>query len=196
MLKILFLMPALLALSACLGPVKTPTINTYTITAQQASTTKGTSHKGGVILVSMPVASPGLDTNQMVYIQKKHQLNYFAHNRWIAPPAEMLAPLLVQSIEETGCFAAVVLAPFVGNTEFNLQSGITLFQQIFEDDGSQVRVGLHVTLVDSTSEKVRQKWIEVTVPTQENTPYAGVVAMNEAVSSALRQVNRFVCSFK
>jgi cholesterol transport system auxiliary component len=190
----LLLMPMLVGLSACslLGPVKTPTINTYTLTPHSGVIKEKAGQ--GILLITMPTATPGLDTSDMIYIQKPHQLNHFAHNQWVASPAKMLMPLLVQSAEKSSCFTAVVSPPFSNTSDFNLQTNVTAFQQEFMLKNSRVRLGLNVTLIDNASGKIRQKWIEVSVPVSENTPYAGVKAMNEATTLGLKQVNRFVCT--
>lgn len=185
-----------LMLSGCsfLSPVKTATINTYTLDADTSISKKSSRRANSVLLISIPSENPGLGTSQMSYIEKPHQLNYYAHNRWIASPAKMLVPLMVESAENTGCFNAVVSAPFTSATDFTLQTNITMFQQEFFGDQSQVRVGLNTVITDTNTGKVKQKRFEATVPTMRNTPYAGVVATNEAVSAVLKQVNRFICA--
>jgi cholesterol transport system auxiliary component len=56
------------------------------------------------ILISPPEAAAGYQSAQMIYIKKPYELNAFASHAWIEPPADMLYPLIVQSIQQTGAF--------------------------------------------------------------------------------------------
>jgi cholesterol transport system auxiliary component len=63
------------------------------------------------LVVFPPEARPAIDTTQMAYANKVHQLAYYARNQWAETPPEMLQPLLVRTLEATGAFSAVVGPP-------------------------------------------------------------------------------------
>ena len=48
--------------------------------------------KNDVLLVSLPRAQAGLDTQRMAYLSEPYLLSYYAHSQWADVPARLLAP--------------------------------------------------------------------------------------------------------
>ncbi len=183
------------ALSACsllgLGPAKTPPVATYALSS--VGTYKANTHSQQTIMVASMTASPGYQTTDMIYVTHRYHLSPFSHHRWIAPPADMLMPLLIQSLRETGYFHAVVSATFTGTTDLQLNTHLVKLEQEEHGEFSEVKLVIDVILVNNTtSEVIATKRFEAVCETRHNTPYGGVIAANEATEIILSEIAEFV----
>ena len=175
--------------TAC-APVKATQVANYTLTGVNTKRVANQPTKK-TILVSMPVASPGYQSQNMVYVNKPYQLNAFTHNNWVAPPAKMLMPLIVSSLRNTNEYHAVVSPPFSGLTVLRLDTQLLELQQNFSGQESKVEMILEAELVDNVSNKVlATKHFKVIVPTSAD-PYGGVVATNKATTRIMQQLASF-----
>ena len=192
----IFLLFTLFLLTGCsvLGPVKTPTINTYTLNlpASDSKTTYPIHAK--TILISPTQASPEFQNTDIIYTQRPYELKSFARNRWAAPPANMFSALLPQYLTEHGCFRAVASPPFIGNADWTLQTRLLTLQQVFEKNKSAVELNMEMTLLDNRAhEIITHQIIHTKVPVTENNPYAGVIAANRATQIMLQKMVDWVC---
>ena len=183
-----------LCLSACsLGPVKVPTTNTYMLTN---STTQMAplSRPEATSLMIMPVtATRGFDSTAMLYQTVPYQLTSFVQNAWVAPPANMISPLLLKSIQQSNMFQAVVSGPSMNSTGYALNVKLLALYQDFTVKPSQIVLSLDVNLGDNQNNQVlADQVITVRVNTAAEAPYAGVVAANQALSQSLEDVIQFI----
>ncbi|MFT3741283.1 MAG: ABC-type transport auxiliary lipoprotein family protein [Gammaproteobacteria bacterium] len=154
------------------------------------------SHGEKILSVAAVTAAPGYDTENMMYSRRPYALNQYSKNRWIAPPADMLTPLLVGRLAHSGCFKAVVASPVAGTSDLTLNAQILILRQEYFTPCSQERLAVQVTLTDSSSSAViAQKRFESVVSTPQNTPYGGVIAANRAVAAVLSDIAGFVCHY-
>jgi len=152
-----------------------------------------TKTSNNTLLVSQPTASPGYQTNAMVYIKEPYRLATFAVNRWVAPPAQMITPLLVDSLKNTGYFKAVVAAPVAALTNYQLDTTLLTFQQNFINDPSEVTLRIKVELISNKTRTVMASHTFTSnIKTTANTPYAGVIAANKATSQLMQSIAKFV----
>lgn len=178
-------------MTAC-GPVSTAPVSSYTIAQLQIARAPIRSQTSLSLLVSNPIASPGYQTAAMVYMMTPYELKSFANNRWVAPPAQMLLPVFVQALRNTGYFYAVVSPPFAGLTDYHLDTQILKLQQEFLLPTSMVRLSVQASLVNSrTSHVVASRLFEVSVSAQTNNPYGGVLAANEAAAILSARIAKF-----
>jgi cholesterol transport system auxiliary component len=145
------------------------------------------------LIISPPHAASGFDSQRMVYVRVAHQLEYFAHSEWVDPPARMLGPLLVSAAQQTGAFAAVVLASGTAAGDLRLSTDILKLQHNFQIRPSRVQLTLRVYLTDEKSRQVLA-WKEISgeAPTTSDTPQGGVAAANVVVHEVLSQVAQFL----
>jgi cholesterol transport system auxiliary component len=145
-----------------------------------------------VLAVARPDARPVYDTAQMAYTLRPHQVAYFARHQWAETPGQMLHPLLVRTIERTGCFGVVLAQPGAGATH-TLRADIVELVQDFTQEPPVLRLGLRVRLdvVGSTRPPV-QRDVTVTEAMRQKDPLAGVDSANDAVARALEQTAAFV----
>ena len=182
-------------LSSCsLSPIKTAPISTYTITnwpKKTVVTQKTISRQ--TILVTTPVASPGYESSRMIYVMIPYQLKSFANHRWVAPPANLLLPLMANRLRAAGYFHAVVTSPFSGAAHYQLNTQLLTLQQEFLQPESKVRLTIEATLINTvTGRVVASRVFESVVPAPENNPYAGVLATNQAAHNVLNKIAQFV----
>jgi len=145
------------------------------------------------LLVFPPETSPVYDTTQMAYTLRPYEVAYFSRHEWGQTPSRMLQPLLVRTLEATGYFTAVLTPPYAGRYSYALRTEILQLTQDFTSDPAALQLSLRVQLTDNaTGRLVATKEISVREPMQQKTPYAGVVAANEATAKALQQVAAFV----
>jgi cholesterol transport system auxiliary component len=189
--RLLLILLSSLFLAAC-GPVATPPVSSYTLTNLQTAHAPAHTVTHSSLLVSNPVASPGYQTAAMIYMITPYELKAFANNRWVAPPAQMLLPLLVQAVRNTGYFSAVVSPPFAGITDYHLDTQLLKLQQEFLLPNSVVRLSVQASLISShTSQVVASRLFEVVVVAQTNNPYGGVLAANQAAAIISNRIAKF-----
>jgi cholesterol transport system auxiliary component len=160
-----------------------------TFTLEAAFPAKAAAKETPAMLVAAPHARPGFDTERMAYVRSPNQLEYFARHRWIDAPARMLAPLIVQALESTGAFSAVVQAPTVARAKWRLETEIVKLQQDFLGQPSRVEVVLRAQLIDSvTQQAVAARMFATTVAATSDDARGGAKAANDALHQLLPQL--------
>ena len=145
-----------------------------------------------VLEVGAPRAAPGFDTAAIAYVQKPFTLDYFAMHRWVDPPAQMLAPLLVRALEGTGAFRAVVRSASGVHADVRLDTEVIRLQQSFLSRPSRVELVLRAQVVDVASRRiVATRTFEIAREAPADDPEGGVVAANAALANALTEVAAF-----
>jgi cholesterol transport system auxiliary component len=142
-----------------------------------------------VVQLSPPQAEPGFETPRMVYVKRPYELEYFATNQWADTPAHMVAPLLAQSLSQSGVWRDVVLLPSLVPGDYRLDVYGFALQQEFLQQPSRLRVAAQVQLVDlKQSTIVGMQRFEAIEPAPSENAYGGVVAANRAVAVLLDQI--------
>lgn len=194
-IQYLFIILSALILSACgLGkPVNMPAVSTYQIASLKIGSNPRYKKSGLTLLITKPVASPGYQTANMVYVMIPYKLKFYATNRWVAPPAQMILPLMAQRLRQTGYFHAVVSAPYSGIANVRLDSRLLTLQQEFLRPISRVHLVIEASLISNATNKViANRRFQVYVNAPQNNPYSGVLATNRAVALIDNQIAKFV----
>lgn len=189
--NIIIIVCAQLILTAC-SPIKVPASNQYKL---EAFSTQKISHtnSGVSILVSQPEAMAGYQTEQMLYVQKPFEITAFVHNVWISSPANMIYPLIMQSLQRTGYFYAVASGPYVDKADYRLDTQLIALQQNFICKPSAVELIVKVVLTHIDDNRVvSSKIINERVNCPMETPYGGVLAANKATLAFTAAVAKFV----
>lgn len=178
-------------LTAC-TPIKTPDSNQYKLEA--FNTKKFTNKKTGLsILISQPEAMAGYQTEQMLYIQKPYEITAFVHNTWISSPANMLYPLIMQSLQKTGYFYAVASGPYVDKADYRLDTQVIALQQNFIPKPSVIELVVKAVLTHIEDNRVvSSRIINERVNCPIETPYGGVIAANRAAQAFTATLSQFV----
>jgi cholesterol transport system auxiliary component len=180
----------LLIISAC-SPIKTPVTHQYKLEAFSQAISKHTFDHS--ILISQPEAMAGYQTEQMLYIQKPYQLSAFSENAWVGTPANMLYPLLIQSLQHSHAFKAVASSPFADRVDYRLDTQILAMEQNFLNKPSVFVMSLKAVLTRVKNNQVlASRIISVRVPCPMDTPYGGVIAANKASVIVTEKIKHFV----
>lgn len=145
-----------------------------------------------VLAVSMPRARAGFTTEQMIWLHQAHELDAYSRNRWADTPARMLAPLIVQTLERSGAFHAVVQPASGVAAKLRLDTELIRLQQDFTVQPSEVRFTLGAQLVDIATQSViaTAEFDETERCTTEDA-YGGVLAANRALERLLVRLAAF-----
>jgi cholesterol transport system auxiliary component len=192
-INIFFFLTGLGALMSC-SPVKLPVTNQYQISSYSAKKwVKQNSHN--TLLVTTPEAVAGYQTDEMLYIKKPYQLEAFSKNAWAEPPASMLYPLLIQSIQRSGYFYAVSSSPYTQGADYRLDTQVLHLEQNFLKKPSVLAFSVKVVLTRISDNKIiASRIISQNVPCSTETPYGGVIAANRASLLITEAVAHFVVS--
>ncbi len=179
------------ALIAC-SPVKMPVTNQYQISNFSAKQLVNKASPN-TLLVTNPEAVAGYQTQSMLYIKKPYQLEAFVKNAWVDPPASMLYPLLIQSIQRTGYFNAISSGPYGQGADYRLDTQVLHIEQNFLKKPSVLEFSIKVVLTRVSDNKIiASRIIAQNMPCSVDTPYGGVIAANKASLLITETVARFV----
>lgn len=192
-MRILSILIMSLGLINC-SPVKTPVTNEYQLTAFSTKQWSSRPHHVS-ILVTAPEAVAAFQTEEMLYIKKPYQLEPFVKNAWTAPPADMLFPLLVQSLQRTGYFYAVTSSPYSEEATYRLDTQLLSLAQSFLKKPSVLEFTAKIVLTRTSDNKViGSQIISQQIACLSDTPYGGVVAANKASLQFTARAVDFVIS--
>jgi cholesterol transport system auxiliary component len=191
-LRILFLSMGIVFLCGC--SVKTPVLNDYQLSAFSTKQYYAKS-RSVTLLVSAPEAVAGYQTEQMLYVDKPFQLEPFVKNAWSSPPADMIYPLLVQSMQRTGYFYAVASSPYNSQADYRLDTQLLTLQQNFLKKPSVLEFAAKIVLTRIDNSKIMaSRIISLQIPCSTDTPYGGVIAANKATQQFTADAVGFVIS--
>jgi hypothetical protein len=74
----------------------------------------------------------------MAYTVKPYQLAYYRDNQWAETPAQMIQPLLVRTLQQTGFFQAILSPPDSGHASYALRTEIMELTQDYTGIPPQV----------------------------------------------------------
>jgi cholesterol transport system auxiliary component len=142
-----------------------------------------------VLVVDAPRPQPGHDSTRMLYQRHPQELEAYAYAEWVAPPATLLAPLLVRALQRTGAFSAVLLAPAGAPGAWRLACEFVSLRQDFSTTPSRVRLGLRAVLQESAERRVLA-WrdFEQESPSPTEDAAGGVAASSVAVRHLLENL--------
>lgn len=165
--------------------------NIYVLDARPTVSTS-TVKRDLALAVNMPQARPGFETAQIAYLQQPHELNYFVNSRWADTPARMLQPLLVQALQQSSGFRAVVPAASAIPADVRLDIELIRLQHDFTTHPSRARITLQAQLIDVRSKRVLAvQQFDAMENSATEDAYGGVSAANRLVQRVLGQVTEF-----
>lgn len=168
--------------------------STYLLDLPLQTTIPAPNPNGKILLISTPRAAPGYDTPAIIYFRSAYLIEYYSESRWVDTPARMLLPLLVQNLEATGLFKAVIsttTSPIMG--EWRLDTEIIRLQQEFFTEPSQVRLILRAQLLDmETHQIIASQIFQILENTQTQDAAGGVLATHQAISKILKALKEFL----
>lgn len=191
-----FWLISLLLLSACsiFEPVKTPPIHYFTLAAKASDWDYCPQHRRHMptILVNQARPSAACHSARMVYVPACYQIQYFTQNRWTDPPAQMLQALLINALQRTGRFQAIINTPSTVYYDGILNTQLLSFQQEFTSIPSQFRIAIRAQLINARTRRViSSEDFVVTQIAPHDDAYGGALAANQAAQKILNEISRF-----
>ena len=108
----------LLMTAACsLGPTETTAPRSYFLNPEISwKNPHGSGERIGasVLLITQPKAQAGFDTARMAYLLRPYEVNHYAFNQWADTPARLLHQVLVENLDKTGSWRAVLQTAWHG----------------------------------------------------------------------------------
>lgn len=144
--------------------------------------------------IAPPTAVPALATSAMAYRQRNLERRYYAANRWVKEPAQLLQPVLLRVFEEAGVVNTVWANAGGGRVHYRLETQLLELEHDYR--GSQAghgRVELRARLIDNGRGRVlATRRFEATAASDEPGPAGGARAINEALGKVLTELVRWV----
>ena len=126
----------------------------------------------------------------MLYFTQDYSIASFVKNRWAAPPSDMLLPLIVRSLQNTGYFRAVITPPSPVKALARLDVRLIKLVQNFTKKPSVIEMTLNVSLIDNRSMTImNSQRFSIEIPASADNPYGGVIAANEATRILLQNLS-------
>jgi len=192
----MFLVAALLCGCSALLPVKAPPLTLFSFDSPQpmieAAAAPSAKETAPTLIVSVPRAAAGFDSQRMIYVRQANTFEYFSQAQWVDTPANMLSPLLVTALERSGQFSAVMQSPTSADSRLRLDVEIVRLQQEFLKTPSQAHFTLRAHLLDTaTREVVAWREFDAIVPSSNEDSYGGVLAANKAIRIVIEELVLF-----
>jgi len=183
-----------LLLSACsiFEPIKIPPMHYFTLALPDPNWDSCDQQGRCTILVNQPRANAIYNNPRMIYIPACYQIQYFAQNRWADTPTQMLQSLIINSLQHTGYFQAIINTPSTTYYDWVLNTQLLSFQQEFISVPSRFRIAMRAQLIDARSRHViaTQDFVVIQAAAHDD-PYGGALAANLAAQKILNEINCF-----
>lgn len=189
-LKWMSLSSSIILLSGCFSSVKVGNQSTYMLTATPNHVPMSR-QRAETLLVLTPETRPAYNTTQIAYTTEPYKIAYFAQSQWAETPGQMLQPLLVQTLQKTHRFKAVVGSPFIGPYSYVLNTKILRLEQDFTHRPTLLRLTARAQLTRATGEVIAVRNFTIVTPVRSCTPYSGIIAANRATADLLWQISAF-----
>lgn len=142
-----------------------------------------------VLLITQPKAQAGFDTARMAYLLRPYEVNYYAYNQWADTPARMLQRIIVENLDKTGIWGAVLQTPGAVPAQYRLDCDNLVLEQQFFSNPSRVRLALRAQIIETKTQSVlatRSFELFEAAPTDD--PYGGVLAANHASAKLITEM--------
>lgn len=189
----------LLLIGACsLGPTETSAPRTYFLNPEiswKNPHSYGERIGASVLLITQPKAQAGFDSARMAYLLRPYEVNYYAFNQWADTPARQLHRILVENLDKSGLWNAVVHTPGTVPAQYRLDSDSLILEQQFFSRPSRVRLALRAQIVETKIPAiVATRYFEVFEVATSDDPYGGVQAANQAAAKFLIELAEWLGS--
>jgi cholesterol transport system auxiliary component len=142
-----------------------------------------------LVLLVQPVSSIGYESRRMSYTRRAYEQTFYAFSQWMDTPPRMLEPLVVQAMETSGLFAAVVDATSSVPVHLRLNLDLLLLQHEFQTQPSEGHLVVRAQINDVQRNRILgTRVFEVRSPAPSEDAYGGALAVNLAIEILLRDL--------
>lgn len=180
-------------LNACaLGPVQSSAPRTYFLNPEVSWHNPRPSRErtgAAVLLITQPRAQAGFDTGRMAYLLRPYEINYYAFSQWADAPARLLHRLLVENLDKSGVWSAVLQTPSAIPAQYRLDcDNVVLEQQFFSKPG-RTRLALRAQLIETKTQRIlASRYFEFFETAETDDAYGGVQAANQAAAKLITEM--------
>jgi len=189
----------LLMITACsLGPTETTAPRSYFLNPEITwKNPHGSGERIGasVLLITQPKAQAGFDTARMAYLLRPYEVNYYGFNQWADTPARLLHRILVENLDKSGLWSAVLQTPSTVPAQYRLDCDNLILEQQFFSNPSRIRLALRAQLIETKKQSIlASRYFELLEPAPSEDAYGGVLAANQATAKLLAQMAEWLDS--
>ncbi len=183
----------ILLLTSCsvFSPVKIEPQTTYVLnTLPQPTIKKSARHI--TLLVMPPETNSVYKTTRIAYTTRPYQVGYFAKNAWAEQPADMIYPLIIQTLQNTRHFYAIATMSNPVNYDYVLNTQIMELLQDYTHVTGLVFLTVRAEITNAkTNRIIATKEFTIVEDFLQKNPYCGVAATNHATARMLQQLAEF-----
>tara|TARA_B100000902_G_C27092635_1_gene804638 strand:- start:75 stop:683 length:609 start_codon:yes stop_codon:yes gene_type:complete len=190
----------LFGLTGCgvLSPVKVRPISHYTISGLGLShdaspAISGSGKSTQTLLLQTMMSSPGYQSSDMVYVAKPYQLESFAYHQWVAPPSQLILPVLMRALQDRGYYHAVLMAPSSGVSDRVLATRLLyLNENVTNPKQPWVSCAIDVALLDASNDKIIREKVFTEKMKTASDAYSYATNLNKIMAKMTIQIVDFV----
>lgn len=187
---------ALLLVACTLPQDQSEPPQSYLLEVGAFAPTPARRNSGKTLLVTVPKAAPGFDSNRIAYTKQPPKLDYYNNNVWSDTPSKMLLPILVRAFEATGAFKAVIAPPAPALANVRVDVDVIRLQQEFMSQPSRVRFTARIKVIDMKSGHVLATQVfEAIEPALSEDAGGAARAAGVAVQKALGEMVAFALRY-
>lgn len=148
------------------------------------------SYKSKNIKVMQAFSSNALMAQKMKYMKDELREYEFTESEWSQSPNKAITEEIVKSLTASELFASVQSYKSRSKSDLTLETTIEDFTQYFHAEDSYVKVAISMTLIETKSGRVVDSVrLFKQVDAKGANAQSGVIALNEALSDVLYEVN-------
>lgn len=188
MKRMLLLAGAAIFLTACLG-TKGPPVesSTYALEYPAPAAADPDRRLAWSLRVDAFDAHPFIGTDRMVYRENAFQIEAYRYQRWLAPPALLVAWQLERDLKSAGFCSAIIGSDSLLQTTHVLEGTVEEFYENDTENGWEAVLAVSLTLASNRSEDagrriLMQRRYSASLPCRSRTPQAVAEAMSEAMA--------------
>jgi cholesterol transport system auxiliary component len=179
--------------SACaLGPVETSAPRTYFLNPEMSWKNPlpgGMRSRAAILLITQPRAQAGFDTARMAYLLRPYEVNYYAFNQWADTPARLLHRIMVENLDKSGQWSAVLQIPSALQAQYRLDCDNLILEQQFFSRPSRARLALRAQIIETKSQRIlASRYFEYLEDAPTDDAYGGVLAANHAAAKLITEM--------
>ena len=143
------------------------------------------------LVVDVPVAAGGLNTNRIALQTKPIEMQYYALAQWTETAPQMVQTLLVESFENTAKIVAVGRQAIGLRSDFNLKSELREFQAEYRDGAKEptIRVRVNAKVIRQPQRAIiASRNFEQRIASRSGAMDDVVIAFDEALGKVLKEI--------
>ena len=133
------------------------------------------------------------NSTRMAYSLSPHEISYYAQSEWADTPGNMLLPLLVNGLENSGKFASVVSNNSSVITDYALDVSLLELMHYIQSDKKLFTLQVRLQLLDLHKRTVLgTETINIEQIVTDHDAYGAVLAANQSIKPLIEKMQKFV----